>query len=108
MDLKGQQRSERYFVILMTAVTAVAFLAGYVVQDLRISMAVFTGGVVVGFIVSMPNWPIYKVDPLVWAKAEPPVSEHSDATSETSSTTAKTPRKKAPVSGTPMKLRSRG
>lgn len=55
----------------------VAFLVGYVLQDIKLALFIALGGTALTFLVAVPPWPIYNRNPVKWlpvgggARAQP-------------------------------------
>mmetsp|Transcript_10486 Transcript_10486/g.32041 ORF Transcript_10486/g.32041 Transcript_10486/m.32041 type:complete len:110 (+) Transcript_10486:198-527(+) len=94
MDLKGQQRAERVFTVILSTTAVSAFLVGFAMQNMRYMMLIFASGVALGLIASIPEWWLYRKDPLKWAKVD------TDASSESSTTTTMTMEPAATSSAT--------
>jgi len=69
MDFKGQQLSERAAQIIVTLSGIFAFIVGYAQQDFGIMMKIFTGGVILAFVGTVLDWPIYNRNPVKWRRA---------------------------------------
>lgn len=44
----------------------VAFLVGYVLQDIKLALFIALGGTALTFLVAVPPWPIYNRNPVKW------------------------------------------
>lgn len=69
MDFKGQQLSERASQIIVTLCGIFAFIVGYAQQDFGIMMKIFTGGVIVAFVGTVLDWPIFNRNSVTWRRA---------------------------------------
>ncbi|XP_062204800.1 signal peptidase complex subunit 1-like [Phragmites australis] len=69
MDWQGQKRAEMLMQLLLVASAAAAFLAGYVLADFQLMLLVYSGGVVLTALVTVPNWPFFNRNPLKWLDA---------------------------------------
>lgn len=55
----------------------IAFLVGYVLQDIKLALFIALGGTALTFLVAVPPWPIYNRNPVKWlpvgggARAQP-------------------------------------
>ena len=68
MDFKGQQLSERTSQIIITICGVLAFIVGYAQQDFGTMMKIFTGGVIVAFIGTALDWPVFNRNPVSWRR----------------------------------------
>ena len=68
MDFKGQQLSEHASQIIVTICGIIAFLVGYLQQDFGRMMKIFTGGVIVAFIGTVLDWPVFNRNPVTWRR----------------------------------------
>jgi signal peptidase complex subunit 1 len=68
MDFKGQQLSERASQIIITLCGIVAFIVGYAQQDFGVMMKIFTGGVIVAFLGTVLDWPMFNKNPVTWRR----------------------------------------
>jgi signal peptidase complex subunit 1 len=66
MDFKGQKLSERGSQVALAAFAVVAFLLGYGLQSFRVMMTIFGSGVVITFVATVLDWPMYNRNPVVW------------------------------------------
>merc|ERR1712119_182801 len=67
MDFEGQKLAERLFQIIVVTFGAVGWLYGYYVQDFFMTVLTLGAGFVLGCLVTLPPWPIYRRYPLKWA-----------------------------------------
>ena len=79
MDFKGQKTSEYISTVLVSVFAAVAFVLGYVLQSFNLMMALFTAGVGLAFLITVPDWWVYNQHPLEWL---PPLSGRAAATKQ--------------------------
>lgn len=54
---------------LLTVCQAIAFIVGYVLQDIYLTLLVGLGGTVLTFLVVVPPWPYFNKNPLDWLPA---------------------------------------
>lgn len=47
----------------------ISFLAGYITQDLRYTLAAGAGGTLLTFLAVIPPWPFYNKNPAKWLPA---------------------------------------
>jgi signal peptidase complex subunit 1 len=78
MDFKGQKRAEKLSHKMMTYASVIAFLVGYFRQDFTLTLGLFLAGVVVTFLVTVPNWPMYNRDPITWVASKNGQKEQPD------------------------------
>lgn len=45
---------------------AIAFIIGFVLQDIRLSLWTGLGGAALAFLIVVPPWPFFKQHPLQW------------------------------------------
>ncbi len=70
MDFKGQELSEWYYQVIAVLFAVIAFAAGYFYESFYIAFQIWAIGVLVGCLVSVPDWPIYNRNPLRWVKSK--------------------------------------
>ncbi|CAK7269127.1 hypothetical protein SEPCBS57363_003447 [Sporothrix epigloea] len=66
IDFEGQKLSETLATILLCIVGAITFLAGYILQDIKLSVYIALAGTVITFIVIVPPWPFFNKNPVKW------------------------------------------
>ena len=44
----------------------IAFIVGYVLQDIKLALWIALGGTAVTFLITVPAWPIYNRNPVQW------------------------------------------
>ncbi|KAL4447524.1 hypothetical protein ABPG75_004743 [Micractinium tetrahymenae] len=66
MDFKGQQLAETLAMYIVLAFAALGFLVGYLRQEFGEMMGVFTGGVVLAGMLTVPDWPAFNKHPVAW------------------------------------------
>ena len=64
MDFKGQKLAETLSMYIITAFAVIAFLVGYLQQDFGSMMKLFTGGVALAFMATVPDWGVYNKHPV--------------------------------------------
>lgn len=68
MDFKGQKLSERISQLIVGIAAAFGFLVGYVLEDFGVMMKIFSIGVLVAFVVTVLDWPMYNKNPVTWRR----------------------------------------
>lgn len=66
MDFKGQRLAELFFSYILVLSGVLAFLTGYVIQSFQLMMAVFSSGVALSLLISVPDWPMYNRHGVKW------------------------------------------
>jgi signal peptidase complex subunit 1 len=65
-DFKGQAFAEFITHALLSLVGAVAFLAGFIYQDIYLTLYIGLGGTAFTFLLVTPPWPLFNKHPLQW------------------------------------------
>ena len=78
MDFKGQQLSERASQIIITICGIIAFIVGYAQQDFGIMMKIFTVGVIIAFVGTAIDWPMFNRNPVAWRRPSSASSKRSN------------------------------
>jgi signal peptidase complex subunit 1 len=71
MDWEGQKLSEQLMQYLLLGFGLVAFLTGYIVSSYRTMLIVYVTGVVITFLIAVPEWPFFNRHPLEWSEPPP-------------------------------------
>ncbi|XP_075495398.1 signal peptidase complex subunit 1-like isoform X3 [Primulina tabacum] len=66
MDWQGQKLAEQLMQLMLVIFAAVAFIVGYVFGSFHTMFLIYTAGVVLTSIVTIPNWPFFNRHPLNW------------------------------------------
>ncbi len=66
MDWQGQKLSEHLMQYLLLGSAIIAFLAGYLTSSYSTMLWTYLVGVIVTFLVTVPDWPFYNRKPLHW------------------------------------------
>jgi signal peptidase complex subunit 1 len=66
MDWQGQKLSEHLMQYLLLGSAIIAFLAGYLTSSYSTMLCTYLAGVIVTFLVTVPDWPFYNRKPLHW------------------------------------------
>lgn len=90
MDFRGQKIAERLFQVIISFFGIIGFIAGYVMQQFSMTIYSVLFGVLVSAVLTLPPWPMYRNNPVVWQKP-------SDSTKTTNgnktSSSVKSPKK---------------
>ncbi|KAJ3523305.1 hypothetical protein NM688_g8751 [Phlebia brevispora] len=70
IDFEGQKQVEQTTKVVLTALTILSFIVGFVLQSLRVTFAVFGSGTVLLLLVVIPQWPMYNRNPVKWLPAK--------------------------------------
>ncbi|KAK4540930.1 hypothetical protein LTR36_008438 [Oleoguttula mirabilis] len=70
IDFKGQQLAELLTYALLTISGIIAFLAGFVTQNIYQTLYIGLGGTALTFLVVVPPWPYYNQNPQPWLPAK--------------------------------------
>jgi len=66
IDFEGQKLSELLATAFLAAIGAIAFIVGYILQDITLALYIGLGGTVLAFVVIVPPWPFYNGHPVKW------------------------------------------
>ncbi|KAG8365910.1 hypothetical protein BUALT_Bualt17G0021100 [Buddleja alternifolia] len=66
MDWQGQKLAEHLMQLMLVCFAVVAFIAGYVLGSFQTMFLIYTAGVVLTSLVTVPNWPFFNRHPLKW------------------------------------------
>ncbi|KAF2263821.1 microsomal signal peptidase 12 kDa subunit [Lojkania enalia] len=66
IDFEGQRLAELVTTVLLGAAGIVAFLVGYMAQDIKFTLYIGLGGTALTFLAVVPPWPFYKKNPEPW------------------------------------------
>jgi len=66
IDFEGQRLAEMLTTVLLGAAGIIAFLAGYLAQDIRLTLYVGLVGTALTFVAVVPPWPFYNKNPEAW------------------------------------------
>ncbi|EFN59936.1 hypothetical protein CHLNCDRAFT_15382, partial [Chlorella variabilis] len=64
MDFAGQKLAETLAMFIVSLFSVIGFIYGYLQQDFRGMMSLFGGGVLLAFVVGVPDWPVYNKHPV--------------------------------------------
>lgn len=65
-DFEGQRLAEFLNTAILTAVGVIAFLVGFVTQDIYQTLYIGLGGTALAFVVISPPWPVFNKHPQPW------------------------------------------
>ncbi|KAK9900102.1 SPC12-domain-containing protein [Cystobasidium minutum MCA 4210] len=77
IDFEGQRKAEQYTNWLIPGSALIAFVVGFILQDLRITMGIYATGFLTTLLVVVPPWNMYRQNPIKWLPAQS-VSEGQD------------------------------
>ncbi|KAL2134222.1 hypothetical protein VTI74DRAFT_727 [Chaetomium olivicolor] len=66
IDFEGQKLAELLVNVALTLVGAVAFLVGYVLQDIKLAVYIALAGTAATFVLVVPPWPFFNRHPVKW------------------------------------------
>ncbi|KAL7077855.1 hypothetical protein ACQ4LE_003373 [Meloidogyne hapla] len=66
IDYEGQRKSERIFQVILVVHGVLGFIAGYMVQQLSVTIYTVGIGFFISCLVVLPPWPFYRRNPLNW------------------------------------------
>ncbi|GAQ88492.1 microsomal signal peptidase complex subunit [Klebsormidium nitens] len=83
MDYEGQRLSEQIMQWLIIVAAVIGFLAGYITSSYRLMLEIYTGGMVLAFLLAVPDWPYFNWHKLSWLPEQPPSEDEAAASSST-------------------------
>ncbi|KAJ9150846.1 hypothetical protein NKR23_g3571 [Pleurostoma richardsiae] len=66
IDFEGQKLAELLATVLLSLVGVISFVAGYVLEDIRLAVYIGLGGAALVLTLVVPPWPWYNRHPLSW------------------------------------------
>ncbi|KAF2747775.1 SPC12-domain-containing protein [Sporormia fimetaria CBS 119925] len=66
IDFEGQRLAEMLSTVLLGAVGIIAFLVGFVSQDIKLTLYVGLAGTALTFLAIVPPWPFFNKSPEPW------------------------------------------
>ncbi|KAI9677637.1 MAG: hypothetical protein M1817_006592 [Caeruleum heppii] len=66
IDFEGQRQAELLTTLLLAAVGAVAFVVGFVLQDIFLCLYTSLAGTILTFLIIVPPWPFFNRHPIQW------------------------------------------
>ncbi|KAI9683115.1 MAG: hypothetical protein M1829_005906 [Trizodia sp. TS-e1964] len=70
IDFEGQRLAELMTTLLLSVVGAVAFVVGFILQDIYLSLWIGLGGTALAFLLIVPPWPFFNQNPIDWLPGE--------------------------------------
>ncbi|KAK5134819.1 hypothetical protein LTR08_006051 [Meristemomyces frigidus] len=70
IDFEGQRLAELLTYALLSISGVVAFLAGFVTQDIYQTLYIGLGGTALTFLAVVPPWPFFNQHPQPWLRAK--------------------------------------
>ncbi|KAF2181859.1 microsomal signal peptidase 12 kDa subunit [Zopfia rhizophila CBS 207.26] len=74
IDFEGQRLAELITTVLLGASGIIAFLVGFMAQDIYLTLYISLGGTALTFLAVVPPWPVYKKNPIPWLSPHTAVS----------------------------------
>ncbi|KAF2095150.1 microsomal signal peptidase 12 kDa subunit [Rhizodiscina lignyota] len=69
IDFEGQRLAENLNVGILVAIGAISFLAGYITQDIALTLWIGLAGTALTFLVVVPPWPFFNRNAVQWLPA---------------------------------------
>jgi len=66
IDFEGQKFSELLSTAILAIVGGVAFIVGFILQDIKLALYIGLGGTFFTFALVVPPWPMYNKHPVQW------------------------------------------
>jgi signal peptidase complex subunit 1 len=66
MDYKGQLLAENLYFYICCAISAVAWIVGWILNDFQMTVYGWAASAVLVVLISIPDWPIYNRNPVEW------------------------------------------
>ena len=66
IDYEGQRKAERIFQVILVVHGVLGFLAGYLTQQLSVTIYTIGVGFALSCLAVLPPWPMYRKNPLNW------------------------------------------
>ncbi|EMD91886.1 hypothetical protein COCHEDRAFT_1133800 [Bipolaris maydis C5] len=66
IDFEGQRLADMLSTVLLGAAGIIAFIVGYMAQDIRLTLYIGLAGTALTFLVVVPPWPFYNKNPEGW------------------------------------------
>jgi len=66
IDFEGQKLAELLANVAVSIFGLVAFVVGYVLQDIKLVFFITLGGTALTFALVVPPWPFFKQNPVRW------------------------------------------
>ncbi|KOS13256.1 microsomal signal peptidase [Malassezia pachydermatis] len=71
IDYRGQALAERLLHRILIVTGILAFLVGYFMQDVSMTMYIYGAGVLLCLLVCLPPWPMYNAHHTIWLPTTP-------------------------------------
>ncbi|KAK3401200.1 microsomal signal peptidase 12 kDa subunit-domain-containing protein [Sordaria brevicollis] len=66
IDFEGQKLVEVIVNVALALTGVVAFLVGYILQDIKLALQIGLAGTALTFVIAVPPWPFYNRNPVKW------------------------------------------
>ncbi|PVI02744.1 SPC12-domain-containing protein [Periconia macrospinosa] len=66
IDFEGQRLAELITTVLLGGVGILAFIVGFMAQDIKLSLYIGLAGTALTFLAVVPPWPFYNKNPEAW------------------------------------------
>jgi len=77
IDFEGQRLAEMLSTVLLGAAGILAFVIGYIQQDIRLALYIGLAGTAITFLVVVPPWPFYNKNPEGWLPPHKSTSQYN-------------------------------
>uniref|UniRef100_A0A914I5S6 Signal peptidase complex subunit 1 n=1 Tax=Globodera rostochiensis TaxID=31243 RepID=A0A914I5S6_GLORO len=93
IDYEGQRKAERFFQVILVVHGVLGFFAGYLTQQLSVTMYSIGVGFLISCLIVLPPWPIYHRNPLNWQPNRPEDGKAQSSSSVASTSSNKNSKK---------------
>jgi len=66
IDFEGQRVAEWLATTLLAIIGAASFIAGYILQDIKLTLYIGLGGTALAFLLIVPPWSFFRRHPVKW------------------------------------------
>ncbi|KTW32543.1 uncharacterized protein T551_00028 [Pneumocystis jirovecii RU7] len=66
IDYEGQTTSEILANVIVVVFSIIAYIVGFLLQNLIITLYIFVIGILVSLLIIIPPWSIYNTHPIKW------------------------------------------
>ncbi|KAL6708181.1 hypothetical protein ACN47E_003365 [Coniothyrium glycines] len=66
IDFEGQRLAEMLTTVLLGGIGIIAFLVGFITQDIRLALYIGLAGTALTFVAIVPPWPFFNKNPEGW------------------------------------------
>jgi len=66
IDFEGQRLAEFLATAMLATAGAIAFLVGFILQDIKLALYIGLGGTALTFALVVPPWPMFNKNPVQW------------------------------------------